>query len=246
MLNFSYSHFVFSFFVQQRQITMSAPLSIPTPMFYSVCHFRYCFMLMAKHLEVHTAVLILISQVQPLYKKSVTCVYGVCCLCRLYPTPESSSRNMTTSERNWRNRSGQNFSSLQLTLELHIPQQPLVKMDFVCSRLTFPTDLKWSYTGTISSKSLTGASCPWRGLTSWRLDYGLSLSLRKDWTMVAWPESGSSSYLKRCSILIMAYLNTLPRKLLLICALAWDFEIFYTAYSIRHVLCCITSCITKT
>lgn len=109
-------------------------------------------------------------------------------------------------------------------IELHVPQLPLVNMDFVCSRLTFPTDLKWSYTGTTSLKSLTGASCPWRGLTSWRLGCGLSLSLRKDLTMAAWPESGSSSYLKRCSILIMAYLNTLPRKLLLICVLAWDLE----------------------
>lgn len=111
----------------------------------------------------------------------------------------------------------------QVTLEPHLPLVNSVCL-FVCSRLTFPTDLKWSYTGTTSLKSLTGALCPWRGLTSWRLGCGLSLSLRKDWTMAAWPESGSSSYLKRCSILITAYLNTLPRKLLLIFALAWALE----------------------
>lgn len=76
MLNFCHSHFVFCFFVLPRQITMSAPLSIPTPMFYSVHHFRYCFVLMATQLQMHTAVLILISQVQSLYEKSMTCVYG--------------------------------------------------------------------------------------------------------------------------------------------------------------------------
>lgn len=82
-------------------------------------------------------------------------------------------------------------------------------------RLTFPTDLKWSYTGTTSSKSLTGESCRWRGPTSWRLGCGLSLSRRKDWTTAVWRESGSSSCLKRCSTLTTAYLNTLPRKSLL-------------------------------
>lgn len=114
------------------------------------------------------------------------------------------------------------------------------------SRLTFPTDLKWSCTGTTSLKSLTGVLCPWRGLTSWRLGCGLSLSLRKDWTMGAWPGSGSSSYPKRCSILITAYLNTLPRKLLIICALAWDWEtsfycMFIQTFSIsRHTGgCCL-------
>lgn len=49
VLNCHHSHFVFSLFVQLGQMTMSAaPLGIPTLLFCSVYHFRYCFMLMTR------------------------------------------------------------------------------------------------------------------------------------------------------------------------------------------------------
>lgn len=117
------------------------------------------------------------------------------------------------------------FFAINTWTQLHVPQLPLHYMGLsIHPRLTFPTDLKWSYTGTTSSKSLTGESCHWRGPTSWRLGCGLSLSRRKDWTTAVWRESGSFYCLKRCSILTTAYLNTLPRKSLLTCALAWELQ----------------------
>ena len=85
-------------------------------------------------------------------------------------------------------------------------------MCVTCSSLTSPTDSRWNCTGTTSSKSRTVASCPWRGRMFWRHGCGSSSSRRKGWTTAAWPESGSSSYLRRCSILTTACLNTLPRK----------------------------------
>lgn len=240
--NFCHSHFVFSFFVQPRQTTLSAPGGVPTPTFFSVHHFRHCSVLMATQLWMRTAVLILTSQVQPGYEKSVTCVCVgsvVCAGCPLLQRVQAEIRLL--QEETEETSKDKTLTSLPLNSNrMFLGCLWLTRCFVFFPRLTFPTDLKWSYTGTTSLKSLTGVSCPWRGLTSWRLGCGLSLSLRKDWTMGAWPESGSSSYPKRCSTLITAYLNTLPRKLLIICALAWDSEtsscctFIQTFYTTRH------------
>lgn len=94
---------------------------------------------------------------------------------------------------------------------INLEQRPLNP-----SRLTSPTVSRWNCTETTSLKSRTVELCPWRGRMFWRRGCGSSLSQRKGWTMVVWPESGSSSYLRRCLIPTTVCLNTLPRKSLLV------------------------------
>lgn len=185
--------------------------------------------------QMHTAVLTLVSRVRPLFEKSMTCVCGICCL-QAVPYSREFKQKYDYFRKKLKKPVRPTFQFFAINTWTTCSSAAFwLIWPFVASRLTFPTDLKWSYTGTTSLKSLTGALCPWRGLTSWRLGCGLSLSLRKDWTMAAWPESGSSSYLKRCSILITAYLNTLPRKLLLIACLRCR-DLFTLHVHYRHVL----------
>lgn len=76
----------------------------------------------------------------------------------------------------------------------------------------------------LCSRTPTDASCQWRGPTCWRHDCGWSLRVKKDWTMVAWPGSGSSSCQRRCSTRITDCLNILPRE----CLFSWRIFVCFT------------------
>ena len=86
---------------------------------------------------------------------------------------------------------------------------------FLC-RLTSQTALRWRWEEMRCLRTHTDASCQLRGLTCWRHDCGWSLREKKDWIMVVWQGSGSSSCLRRCSTRTMAFLNILPRESLFI------------------------------
>lgn len=82
------------------------------------------------------------------------------------------------------------------------------------SRLTSQTALRWSWGEMPCWKIHTDASSHLRDRNCWRHDFGWSLREKKDWTMVGWPGSGSSSCQRRCLTLTMDCSSTPPRECL--------------------------------
>lgn len=88
----------------------------------------------------------------------------------------------------------------------------LNELDTLLYRLTSQTVLRWRWDEMRSWRTHTDASSQLRRPTCWRHDCGWSLKERKDWTMVAWPGSGSSSCLRKCSTRTTACSSILPRE----------------------------------
>lgn len=93
---------------------------------------------------------------------------------------------------------------------------PLHELNTILRRPTSQTALRWRWDETPCWRTRTDASSQLRGQTCWRHDCGWSLREKRDWTMAAWPGSGSSSCLRRCSTRTTDCLSILPRESLFI------------------------------
>lgn len=105
-------------------------------------------------------------------------------------------------------------------------------------RPTSQTALRWRWDEMPCWRTHTDASSQLRGQTCWRHDCGWSLREKRDWTMAAWPGSGSSSCLRRCSTRTTDCLSILPRESLFISCLTHHSVMFECVQTSKPALYC--------